>query len=354
MKETRYVLGVMSGTSLDGVDLCYTGFKKIDDGYSFKILHAETVPYPHAMLERLHFRQLSAEKLLALDHDYGSFLGAAISDFLERNNISGSALDTISSHGHTYYHKPTEGYTFQIGNGPEIFAKTGIKTICDFRRQDVALGGQGAPLVPIGDELLFSDYDACLNLGGFANISFRKNETRIASDICAVNFVLNHFSRKLNKPYDQGGKIAASGETNEALLEELNRLPFFQKKPPKSLGAEWVHENLLPLLEKAKLGPKDIIATFSAHAAYQIAEVLKNNNLGNCLVTGGGAYNVHLLNQIQKFCNTQLIVPEPKIVEFKEALIFALMGLLRDEGKVNILKSVTGSTADHSSGIIYH
>lgn len=350
LKNQYLALGVMSGTSLDGLDLALSRFTLEGGNWHYKTLKAQTLPYSGEWLDRLQFQtSLSAEDLLQLDHDYGKYLGEKTLEFISSLK---DKPDLIGSHGHTLYHRPEQGYTFQLGNGPEIFAATGITTICNFRRQDVALGGQGAPLVPIGDKLLFSEYDACLNLGGFANISIDKTETRIAFDICPVNFVLNPLARELGYDYDDKGSLAASAECDPALLEELNSLDFYRQAPPKSLGAEWVEENFLLILEK-QADVKQKLATATAHAAEQIARVINDSGLKTCLVTGGGAYNTFLIESIRGLTTCKLIIPDTKTVDFKEALIFSFLGVLRLRSQVNILSSVTGSSRDHCSGVLY-
>mgnify|MGYP001951419591 CR=1 FL=1 len=222
----------------------------------------------------------------------------------------------------------------------------------DFRVQDVELGGQGAPLVPIGDLLLFGEYDYCLNLGGFANVSTEKEGKRIAYDICAVNTVLNLYAQKLGKPYDAEGAFAKAGTIHKPLLEELNGLPYFQKEPPKSLGVEWVHKTIFPIIETYKLSPQDVLATFTEHIAVQLASQFEAES--KVLVTGGGAFNAWLLERVQFHQNIHLILPEDRLIEFKEALVFALLGVLRLEEKINVLSSVTGASKDHCAGILYN
>ena len=341
----------MSGTSLDGIDIVYV---KIDaaENYSFKILKAETISYSNAwksaLKEGFH---LSGEKLVKLDADYGIYLGNTLLNFIKENHIT--KLDFIASHGHTIFHNPEKKYTFQIGNGPYITSITGIKTINDFRVQDVALGGQGAPLVPVGDELLFSEYDYCLNLGGFSNISFSKNQQRIAYDICPVNIVLNHYVSSLNMEYDDKGAMASEGNVENNLLSALNSLPFYIDKKPKSLGYEFVVKTIFPMIDKHKLNIKDILRTFVEHVAIQISKKIDSNSEQTMLVTGGGAFNTFLIERLQSYTKTKLIIPEETIINYKEALVFALLGFLKDEGKNNCLKSVTGASKDHSSGIIF-
>ena len=290
--STKYVIGVMSGTSLDGIDLVYVKINA-SEKYNFEILKSETVSYSNewksALKEGFH---LSCEKLMKLDADYGIYLGKTLLNFINKNRIQ--KLDFIASHGHTIFHNPEKNYTFQIGNGPQITAITGIKTICDFRVQDVALGGQGAPLVPIGDELLFSEYDYCLNLGGFSNISFNKNRQRIAFDICPVNIVLNHYVAAINLEYDDKGTIASTGKIENDLLNDLNSLPFYADSKPKSLGYEYVAETIFPIIDKYNLSLKDILRTFVEHIAMQISKKIDSDSEKTVLITGGGAFNTFL------------------------------------------------------------
>lgn len=342
----------MSGTSLDGIDIAYVKIN-YNNNFTFEILKATTISYPkNWKLTLKNGFHLSGEALTKLDADYGMFLGEIIQNFITENKIEN--LNFIASHGHTIYHNPDKNYTLQIGNGPQITAITGIKTICNFRVQDIALGGQGAPLVPIGDKLLFSDYDYCLNLGGFANISFEENKNRIAFDICPVNIVLNHYVSSLNIDYDDKGIIASSGEIDLTLLNELNSLPFYNDSKPKSLGYEFIVETIFPIIDKYNLKINDILRTFIEHVAIQITKKIDSSAKKVVLVAGGGAYNTFLINRIQFYTKTQLIIPENIIIDYKEALVFALLGFLKDEGKNNCLKSVTGASKNHCSGVVFN
>jgi anhydro-N-acetylmuramic acid kinase len=249
-------------------------------------------------------------------------------------------------------HQPENGITLQVGDGQTIADATGQKVICDFRTQDVNLGGQGAPLVPIGDELLFSDYDYCLNLGGFSNISFHENGKRIAYDVCPVNIVLNKYAKELGFEYDDKGQIAANGTYLMQLESDLRLLEYYQQKPPKSLGLEWVQKEIFPRLESVKRKPEDLLRTFTDHVAWALAEVLPKN--ARVLVTGGGAFNEYLINKVKEEKEIDLIVPDQQLINFKEALIFAFLGLLKSENKVNCLSSVTGASKDHSSGEVFY
>lgn len=342
-------IGLMSGTSLDGLDICLSEYNFTKPG--FKILIAETIPYNSTLKQKLkNSVLLSGEELIKLDVEFGRFLGNCVSDFIEKHNLSD--IDFIASHGHTVFHNPKEGYTLQIGNGTQIFKKTGICTVYDFRTADVIFGGQGAPLVPIGDEMLFSEFDACLNLGGFSNISFNRNGQRTAFDICPVNIVLNRLTEKLGIVYDKDGEIAASSKVSTDLLSQLNKLEFYRKNPPKSLGVEWCNQNIFPLLQDSELSVQELIATFTQHIADQISEILNKYSVKNVLISGGGAYNKFLIKTLGAQTCAALIIPEKNIIEYKESLIFGWMGLLRLKNKNNILNSVTGAERNHSAGII--
>ena len=346
--KTYFAIGLMSGTSLDGLDICYAKFQNIAT-WEFEILKTETIPYSPEWKNHLQNAiLLSAEDLLALDKEYGFYLGEKTQEFISKNNITD--LDFIASHGHTVFHQPQRKFTLQIGDGRAIKLTTKKPVIYDFRSQDVLMGGNGAPLVPIGDELLFSQYDACLNLGGFSNISLQKNHQRIAFDISPVNVVLNYFAEKLGKNYDENGDFARNGAINFKILEQLNALTFYQKSAPKSLGVEFVNSEIFPLLKDEI--PENIIATFTEHIAEQIAKVFNDNQLKTVLVTGGGTFNTYLLEKIREKSYTELIVPDENIINFKEALIFAFMGVLRLRNEVNVLCSATGSSENHCSGIL--
>ncbi|MBL7887462.1 MAG: anhydro-N-acetylmuramic acid kinase [Flavobacterium sp.] len=352
-KNSYNVVGVMSGTSLDGIDLAYIHFT-IDNGkWSFKIDQCETIPYPIEWLNKLKIAVgFSKEELIELNQNYTAFLGETIRSFLDKNWITD--LDAVCSHGHTILHQPQNGFTLQIGNLPEIAQFVGTTVVCDFRVQDVQLGGQGAPLVPIGDRILFPDFDYCLNLGGFSNVSFENDGKRIAFDISPVNTVLNFYANQLGFEYDDQGAIARSGKIDKELLSVLNALDFYQKPFPKSLGFEFVKEIILPLLHQSSISIEDKMRTFTEHIAQQIGLALPTQE-GQLLVTGGGAYNDFLIERIQHFLpKIKIIIPNSTLLEYKEALIFALLGVLKLRNEVNALTSVTGAKHDHSSGVIYN
>lgn len=355
-----YVIGLMSGTSLDGVDLVYVKISR-NSIYSFEILESKSIEYSELWKKKLFDAfDYSGAELAKLDVDYGKHLGELIQVFIRENEIEN--IDFISSHGHTIFHQPESNFTKQIGSGTVISALTNQKVICDFRVQDVALGGQGAPLVPVGDMLLFEDYDYCLNLGGFVNISFQKIGDRIAFDICPINIVMNFYTRKIGLEYDDKGMLASQGEIQYDLLNKLNDLPFYKNEKPKSLGFEFVHGTVLPLIDSYDLSIKDILRTFVEHVAYQIyLIILKNKQDGEnvkeskkkIFITGGGAFNDFLIERLDHYITEVIIIPDKEIIDFKEALIFAILGVLKDEGEVNCLRSVTGAIKDHSSGVVF-
>ena len=351
-KQSYNIIGVMSGTSLDGIDLAQVFFTIKDNIWTFELSACETIPYDNEWLYQLKSAiDYSQNELVLLNKEYTKYLASVISEFINKHNITD--LDAVSSHGHTILHQPQNGITLQIGNLPEIAKLTNQKVVCDFRVQDVALGGQGAPLVPIGDQILFSDYDYCMNLGGFSNISFNKNKTRIAFDISPVNTVLNFYANQLGLDYDDKGKIAKSGKVNQELLNQLNNLDFYAEKHPKSLGLEFVKNIIIPLIEKHNIAIEDKLATFTRHIAQQISFAIEIKN-GKMIITGGGAYNDFLIKSIKDFLpEIEIIVPDNKILEFKEALIFAFLGVLKLRNENNVLASVTGSKKDHCSGFIY-
>lgn len=341
----------MSGTSIDGVDIIYVNFK-LDKYWKYEIINSKT--YKYTKKWNVILQDISQEKIHVIkkiDVDYTRLLSKYIKDFI--NEFSIDEIDFISSHGHTALHQPSNSLTYQIGNLPILAKYINQKVVCDFRVQDVRLGGQGAPLVPVGEEYLFPQYNTFINLGGFANITRKNKDILIAYDICPINIVFNHLSRKIELKYDDRGYIASSGNINEDLYSHLQRLNYYKKEPPKSLGVEWVNNQIHSILKNFHDTPiKDLMNTFSNHFAFQIAKNIELQD--QVLITGGGAYNDFLIETIKKLTNSKLTIPDPKIIEYKEALIFSFLGLLRVLEINNCYSSVTGAKKDHCSGIIYN
>ncbi len=346
------ILGLMSGTSLDGVDLALCDMTE----RSYRVLAAETVPYSAEWRQRLSTLENASALEYALAHvELGHLFGQMINRFLEGRERP----EAIASHGHTIFHQPQRILTTQIGDGDAIAAETGLPVVSNFRTLDVALGGQGAPLVPIGDELLFGKYDACLNLGGIANISYRVGGKRIAYDICPCNMALNRMAAMLGYPYDSGGQNARGGEVHTCLLHGLDSLDYYADEGPKSLGKEWFVGQFWPLVKEflgvvpSSSRVRDALATVTSHIALQIARVVESQHVKALLVTGGGAWNSYLLELISGYYpSVEITVPDALIVNYKEALIFALLGYLRLNGKVNTLASVTGARCDSVGGTL--
>ena len=339
----------MSGSSLDGLDITLVKFDEEGGRYDFQILAAETLPYPEHWTKQLsNAFHKQPKDLVQLDKDYGKYLGEQVLAFAKKHNAQ---PDFVASHGHTIFHKPDEHYTLQIGDGQELAKACGFTVINDFRSEDVSKGGQGAPLVPIGDKLLFSDYEICLNIGGIANLSYDEGSKRIAYDLCIANQALNYLANMNGLDYERDGELARSGEVDMTLLKKLNRHPFYGQLPPKSLGREFFEANQKELLQG--LPVPDMLATFVEHIALQIALPISFLPKGRILCTGGGARNKFLVERLQARTKHEVVVPEKQIIDYKEALVFAFLGLLRLEGKTNVLASVTGAESDSCSGRIW-
>ena len=347
--KTTLAIGLMSGSSLDGIDLALVRFTSDDGHYTYSILEAETLTYPEPWQQRLANAFLAKpEDLAPLDKEYGTYLGQRVAEFMKRHQV---VPDFVASHGHTIFHKPEQHYTLQIGDGQALADACDILTVNDFRTEDVVKGGQGAPLVPIGDRLLFSDYNICLNIGGIANLSYEHRGRRIAYDICIANQALNWLAQREGMAYDKDGIMAKKGVIDKRLLDQLNDNAFFHQTPPKSLGREFFETYQKPLLEP--YDTYDALATFVEHVALQIGQAVASLPKCKLLVTGGGALNNYLTERIEQHTHHRVVIPDRMTIDYKEALIFAFLGLLRLEGRVNVLCSVTGAPTDSCSGRIW-
>jgi len=342
----------MSGTSMDGIDISYCSYlKNSDNQWEHTVIHTYEAKYTEETLQVLKFaKSLSAFDLLLLDKKLGEIYGDEINNFIKKFNISD--IDAIASHGHTVYHQPDLGITNQIGCGETIAVKTGIKVINDFRKKDVLNNGQGAPLVPIGDLLLFNNLgDTLLNIGGFCNVTLLRKKI-IAFDICPGNLPLNFLMNKINFEFDFNGEKAKSGKIDSSLLKALNKIEYYNQSPPKSLGTEWLDANITPLID-SNLKLEDILNTVVEHIATQISNVLNSEGSRKVLVTGGGAKNNYLIERIQSHSNAEIVRPNEELINFKEAIVFGFLGALYLNNDFNTLSDVTGATKNVIGGILH-
>ncbi len=361
MKTNHFrIIGLMSGSSLDGVDLVHCEFdiqtKPQFEMLDWSITHAQTIPFDQQTISRIkHAINLSGKDLALLDHDLGRLFGEMVQNFIEINHLD---PDFISSHGHTVFHYPTEGFTLQIGHPSEIVAKTGLPVIGDFRSTDIALNGQGAPFAPIVDRYLFSNYDVLVNLGGIMNASFLNDPNNIiAFDIAPCNQTLNHLASALGHAFDNRGRLAAGGTANPSLLSELSYWPFFAKTYPKSLDNTEIQTEFHAIIHRSAISLEDKLATVVELIALKLKEAVETQLAGinpKILLTGGGAFNDFMVHCFRKnIPNATIIIPDEILISFKEGLLMTLMGLLRVSNQVNVMKSVTGGKSDHVAGAIY-
>lgn len=357
MHQTYTAIGLMSGSSLDGLDICCVQFFKNNHSFQYKILHTDCVIYDEEFREKLR----NAPKLSAYDfaqlHVYlGSYFAEQVNNFIRQYNIQ--KVDFICSHGQTIFHQPNQKFTTQIGCGATLAQHTGISTVADLRMSDVAQGGQGAPIVPIAEKYLFEDTTIFLNIGGICNLSFHlKNENKIiAYDVCAGNTLLNHFALQKGFPYDENGNLASTGKINNELLAKLNEIDFLQKNEPKSLGTEHVIKYWIENVNTYSISIEDKLATSVEHIAQQIAQQIKkyeNQTSPSLMITGGGALNTFLVNRIKNYSACSLVETDMQTIQYKEALSIAFFGLLRILEIPNCLQSVTGANKDVIGGSLF-
>jgi len=349
----------MSGSSLDGLDLAYVEFTETDNKWNHHIIAQQCFSYNNeweTLLSGIHTS--SAFDYQHTHHKLGNYIGECINEFIETDNIDRTSL-IIGSHGHTVFHEPAKGFSTQIGCGATIAAVTGCTTITDLRSVDVALGGQGAPIIPIGEYHLWSDYNLFLNIGGIANVSLKGEGTDyIAYDICPANRVLNLLASKKDLKYDKGGLIAKSGSLNEQLFNQLNQLDYYKQSYPKSLNNSFGTEQVMNIIDGYSISLEDKLNTYTEHIAYQISNNINQlvETPSNLLVTGGGAYNTYLIDRIKYYLNKQIIltIPDATTVEYKEAIIMAFIAVLRVLNKPNVLASVTGAKRNSINGCIWN
>lgn len=359
----RYrVIGLMSGSSLDGLDIAYCDFSYENRHWKFQILKTEVVEYSEEWIQEIkRLPAATAKTLWEVHAALGTYFGEQVNGFIKKHSLHGK-IDFVASHGHTVFHFPAKKFTTQIGDGAAIAVRTGLSVVCDFRSADIADGGQGTPIVPIGDKLLFPHFKFCLNIGGIANISCKTASGIVAFDVCCANQILNMLANRVNQPYDRFGEIAAKGNVNQVLLEKLNALDYYAQPYPKSLDNSFSREIILPVIEDNALTTEDKMRTFTEHVAVQIAshiaaiaktEKTEFAKTEKILATGGGAFNRFLIERIQAQTKMQVEIPGDETVKFKEALVVALMGVLRMRNETNLLKTVTGATKNLTGGAIY-
>lgn len=356
----------MSGSSLDGLDIAYVELQETSGKWSYQIIHTSCYEYEADWKQLLqNATRIDAMNYMQLHTAYGHYLGNMVNRFIREFELE-HKVHLVSSHGHTTFHVPSKQMTAQLGDGAAISAETGLPVVCDLRAMDIALGGQGAPIVPIGEKLLFADYDFLLNLGGIANISMRADDKYIAFDVCASNRVLNMLVSEKGLEFDDEGKIAGNGNINLPLLDELNALAYYGEPYPKSLANDFGTDTVYPLIKSKGLSTEDALRTYVAHIVVQLKNAIVNlmENSGKTdpgkpkqlLITGGGALNTYLvrrLTEILEKMNIAIVIPPKDLILYKEALVMALMGVLRWREETNVMASVTGAKRDSVGGALW-
>jgi anhydro-N-acetylmuramic acid kinase len=352
------VIGMMSGSSLDGLDIAYVHFHENGGTWAYEIIAADCYPYDKEMQERLKDAiHLDAHSYTLLHSEYGHYLGKKVNQFIELNNLH-HQVGLISSHGHTTFHEPEKLLTCQLGNGAGIAAETRLPVVSDLRNMDVAFGGQGAPIVPIGEKLLFPGYDYFLNLGGIANISIHNSDSVVAFDICAANRVLNMLAEEKGLSFDENGKLASLGKINEGLLEELNSLEYYSMPYPKSLANSFGTDTVYPIIKSFSITIEDALRTYVEHICIQVknaANLQLSTVNSQLIITGGGAFNKYLISRLEEILDdkVKIVLPEENVIKYKEALIMGLIGVLRWRQEYNVLASVTGARQNSIGGALW-
>ncbi len=350
----------MSGSSLDGLDIAHVQLDEVRGKWTYQLLHTACIPYANNWLHSLQqAANMQVGEFLKLNTDYGRYLGEKVNEFIAENGIE-HQVHFIASHGHTVFHEPEHRTTFQLGDGAALAATTKLPVISDLRSLDVALGGQGAPIVPIGDKMLFSDYDYLLNIGGIANITVYEHGNPVAFDICPANQIMNNLASRVGKLMDENGAMAASGKLLPGLLDELNEALYYRLLPPKSLSNEAAQDIIFPKLSQSEHSVADMLHTMCVHIAQQVAAAVRQSphgkEMASLVATGGGAFNGFLVEQLRQELsplNVTVVVPDAEVVKYKEALVMALIGTLRWREETNVLSSVTGAVKDSCGGALW-
>ncbi len=358
MSVKLHSIGIMSGSSLDGLDIAHCVIKLNPQAKSpqdfrremrFEIPEAKEVKFSTILQNALKSApQLSISELAELDSRFGLWIGQQIVEHFDLTDIQ-----FIASHGHTVLHNPARAYSLQIGSGAQIAAATQRPVICDFRNTDIALGGQGAPLAPMVEYYLFPQYSHFVNLGGIANLGIIQDDHIRGFDICVCNQALNHLAGHIGQDYDDRGKMAAQGRSIPSLLGQLNGLPYLKLPAPKSMSNEDVQNTILPILDNNGADTRDKLHTVTQHISYQIAQQLLGIHPTKILITGGGAYNDFLVHSIEQRLGHKIPRASDQVIRYKETLLMSLLGTLRWLKINNIAKSVTGAQRDSCSGAVY-
>jgi anhydro-N-acetylmuramic acid kinase len=352
------VIGLMSGSSLDGLDIAYVHLQVNAGKWEFSLVATTTYPYTDEWRKKLaEAPRLSAMEYQLLHTDYGHYLGEQVNRFIEEHRLH-YQVQLIASHGHTSFHLPARKMTAQLGDGAALAAETSINVVSDLRAMDLALGGQGAPIVPIGEKLLLPGYGFFLNLGGIANLSSHVAGTFVAFDVCPSGRVLDSLAGLAGKKYDEGGTLTSSGKTDEGLLQRLNALAYYGMPYPKSLANDFGTDIVYPMILEAGLSPADALRTYTEHICVQIRNSIEGfgSGGGRLLATGGGAHNRYLIARLQELLEPmqiEVVVPDKELVDNKEALVMALIGVLRWREERNVLASVTGASRDSIGGAVW-
>lgn len=350
MKDNYRVIGLMSGTSLDGLDIACVDFV-LKESWHFKLIASSTVAYPEVWKTRLvNLLDQDAITFAKTHHYYGRYLGEQCSSFIAEHQLKN--IDAISSHGQTIFHDPDQGFTIQIGNGSTLATSSGLPVISDLRSADMAYGGQGAPIVPLGEAFLWPEFSAFLNIGGISNISIHNEDSIIGYDVCMGNLIMDMVAEQEGLNFDEDGRLAASGKVNDEILRELNQHPYLKISGPKSLDAGQVFHEFLPIIKKHNVTSANLLATLCEHIAMQIASATEQVE-GSLFISGGGGLNSYLVSRIKHHCSCEIYIPSRQILEFKEAIIMAFLGLRRLRKQANVLASVTGASKDSINGSIY-
>jgi anhydro-N-acetylmuramic acid kinase len=355
-------IGLMSGSSLDGLDIVFAEFQEQGGKWTFELLKTDCYPYSEEWVSKLQSAiNLSARDYQLLHAEYGHYTGQQVNKFMDEHQLH-YKVAVIASHGHTTFHLPGKKMTAQLGDGAAIAAKTQLPVVTDLRAVDVAFGGQGAPIVPVGEKMLLDEYDYFLNLGGIANIS-SNGDKYIAFDVCPANRVLNMLAKVAGKDFDEGGSMAENGVVNNDLFEKLNQLEYYKRTYPKSLANDFGTDVVYPLIKDTRISINDALRTFTEHISFQISKSLGSFSNQNSkvekrklLVTGGGAHNLYLVENLRQKLeelNIDVIVPDNNLINFKEALIMAFIGVLRWRQEYNVLSSVTGASRDSIGGALW-